>query len=182
MVMNMELMILHQIQNLHTPWLDPIMIGVSTLGNGGTLWIAIALLMLCFKKTRKCGIIMAVSMLGCYVLGNLVIKNLVARTRPFRVDETVQLLIAMPGEYSFPSGHTMNSFTAATVIFAHFKKPGIVAILLAVIIAFSRMYLFVHYPTDILAGFLIGVGMALFVLWLSKQNQVKRIFDKNISL
>lgn len=157
----MELEILHAIQELHTDWLNAIMILVTTLGNGGIIWIALSLVLVVPKRTRVCGFTMMGAMLLSFLLGNLLLKNLIARPRPFMVDTSVTLLIPKPGEYSFPSGHTLNSVTAATVIFLYFKKAGIGAYVLAALIAFSRLYLFVHYPTDILGGILLGIIDAL---------------------
>lgn len=159
----MELEILHAIQELHTDWLDAFMILVTTLGNGGIIWIALSLVLVVPKRTRACGLTMMGAMLLSFLLGNLLLKNLIARPRPFMVDSSVSLLIPKPGEYSFPSGHTLNSVTAATVIFLYFKKAGIGAYVLAALIAFSRLYLFVHYPTDILGGILLGIIDALIV-------------------
>lgn len=156
----MELSILHTIQSIHTPWLDPVMIFVSFLGNGGLFWIALSVILVCFKRTRRCGVLMMIAMAVCFVAGNLAIKNLVARPRPFVVDPSVILKVPIPGEYSFPSGHTMNGFSAATVIFLHNRKAGTAALCFAALIAFSRMYLFVHFPTDILGGLIIGVSAA----------------------
>lgn len=159
----MEFEILYRIQEMHTGFLNPLMIGVSALGNGGMIWILIALVLLFFKKTRRCGLLMLLSMAVCFITGNLCIKNLVQRPRPCQIDTAVRLLIPMPGEYSFPSGHTLHGFTAATIIFLHNKKAGIAALLLAAVIAFSRMYLFVHFPTDILGGIILGVAAAVIV-------------------
>lgn len=159
----MELQILQMIQSVNTPWLDPIMIFVSAIGNSGIFWILTALILLVFKKTRKCGVFMLITMAICFIVGNLGIKNIVARERPFTVATDIVLKIPIPSEYSFPSGHTMNGFAAATTIFLFYKKPGIFALLLASLIAFSRMYLFVHYPTDILGGIVIGAGAANLV-------------------
>lgn len=159
----MEFEILYRIQEMHTEFLNPLMIGVSALGNGGMIWILIALVLLFFKKTRRCGLLMLLSMAVCFITGNLCIKNLVQRPRPCQIDTAVRLLIPMPGEYSFPSGHTLHGFTAATIIFLHNKKAGIAALLLAAVIAFSRMYLFVHFPTDILGGIILGVAAAVIV-------------------
>ena len=102
MGIKMELSILHALQNIHAPWLDPVMIFVSFLGNGGLFWIALSVLLVCFKKTRRCGILMMAAMALCFVAGNLLLKNLIARPRPFIVDPTVILKVPMPGEYSFP--------------------------------------------------------------------------------
>ena len=161
----MELQILHMIQGWHTDWLSAIMIFFTKLGDEGFLWIAVSIVLLLFPKTRKCGVAMALSMLLTTILGNKIIKNIVARPRPFAVDESVKLLIEQPGQYSFPSGHTANGFTAAVSIFLFYKKPGIAALVVAGIIAFSRMYLFVHYPTDILGGIVLGTLDAALVYW-----------------
>lgn len=159
----MEINILYAIQQLHTPWLDAVMIVLSALGNGGLIWIALSLVLALIPKTRRCGLTMIAAMALSFLLGNLMIKNIVARPRPFYMVSDITLLITEPAEYSFPSGHTLNGFTAATVLFCHYRKGGIAALLLAAVIAFSRMYLFVHYPTDILGGLLLGVFDALFV-------------------
>ncbi len=159
----MEFEILYAIQNIHTPVLDKIMVGITTLGDGGVFWILTAVLMLCFKKTRRCGAWVLITMAICYLVGNLGLKNIIQRPRPCSIDTSIPLLIPFPGEFSFPSGHTLHAFAAATAIFLHFKKPGIAALVLATLIAFSRMYLFVHFPTDILGGIVIGVGMAVLI-------------------
>lgn len=165
----MELEILHAIQNMHTDWLSPIMIFVSALGNHGIFWIILGLVLFFIPKTRRCGGIMLISMALSYLLGNIILKNVIGRGRPFTVDSTVQLLIPEPGEFSFPSGHTLNGFTAATALYLHYHKAGIAALLFAGLIAFSRMYLFVHYPTDILAGIILGVADAVLVYMLAKR-------------
>lgn len=166
----MELEILHAIQQLHTSLLDAVMVFLSMLGDGGLIWLAISIVMLFFKKTRRCGLTIMGAMALSFLLGNLLIKNLVARPRPCAVDSSVALLIPFPSEYSFPSGHTLHGFTAATVLFLHFRKAGIAALLLAASIAFSRLYLFVHYPTDILGGILLGVLDAMIVYTIVKKS------------
>ena len=158
-----ELELLHLIQNIHMPFLDEFMVFVSALGNHGMVWIAIAVVFLFGKKTRRCGLLMLISMLICLALGNGFLKNAIGRARPCWVDDTVQMLIAVPQDYSFPSGHTMHGFTAAVMIWLHNKKVGAAALVLAGVIAFSRLYLFVHYPTDVLAGFCIGTAVAMLV-------------------
>lgn len=170
----MEFEILYAIQEIHREWLDTLMVFVSTLGNGGMIWILSGVAMLCFKRSRKCGWLLLLSMAVCYILGNLGIKNLVQRARPCTIDPTVQLLIPHPSEYSFPSGHTLHSFAAATMIFFHYKRTGILALVLASLIAFSRMYLFVHFPTDILGGIILGVLAAAAVFYLSVKSAERK--------
>ncbi|MED9903056.1 MAG: phosphatase PAP2 family protein [Lachnospiraceae bacterium] len=162
----MELEILYAIQGWHTELLDKVMVFISALGNGGLIWIAISVVLLIPQKTRRMGFTMMGAMALSYLLGNLMLKNLIGRARPCVVDTSVTLLIPQPGEYSFPSGHTLNGFTAATVIFLYSKKAGIPALVFAAAIAFSRLYLFVHYPTDILGGILLGVADAVIVYML----------------
>lgn len=170
----MEFEILYTIQRMHNALLDVFMSVVSSLANSGIIWIVIALGMMCSRKTRKCGLLVLVCMLICLLAGNIGLKNIVARQRPCWIDPSIQLLIPVPRDYSFPSGHTMHSFTAAVMIFFHFKKVGIAALILAAVIAFSRMYLFVHFPTDILGGLVIGVLVAVLVNWLDgKLEKIK---------
>ncbi len=144
---------------------DAVMLFFSAINDSGILWIAVALVLICLKNHRKTGIIVAVGLLLGLFFGNLIVKNLVVRPRPCWIDQSVQLLIENPKDYSFPSGHTLSSFIAAFVLLDRDKRLGIPAICVAAVIAFSRMYLFVHFPTDILGGIalaaLIFVGMKI---------------------
>lgn len=183
MGIKMDFEILYRIQEMHNAFLDPLMIGVSALGNGGLIWLLAAAVLLFFRKTRRCGMLMLISMAVCFLLGNLCIKNLVQRPRPCQIDTAVALLIPMPGEYSFPSGHTLHSFTASVMVFLHYRRAGIAALLLAALIAFSRMYLFVHFPTDILGGMILGILVALAVYaacgrWMTEFERSKRNQDE----
>lgn len=167
--MGIELQLLHMLQGLHEEWLDAVMIFVTTLGNGGFIWIVLSVVLIVIPRTRKCGLGMLLAMAITFLLGNLILKNIIARPRPFAVDTSVMLLIPKPSEYSFPSGHTSSSFAAACTLYAYYRKPGVAALLVAGMIAFSRMYLFVHYPTDILGGMLIGGLIALLVFRYTKK-------------
>lgn len=170
----MELEFLHMLQGWHTDWLDAVMVFVTKLGDAGLLWIGIGLILAIIPKTRKCGILVLISMAVSFLLGNLILKNLIGRARPFHVDNSVTLLIPEPSEYSFPSGHTLNGFTASVMIFLHYKKPGILAIIFAALIAFSRMYLFVHYPTDIIGGIALGIFDAVLVYMVAKKVTARK--------
>ncbi len=153
----MEIQILNLIQNLRTPLGDIIVPFITRLGNAGIIWIILTLVLLLIPKTRKTGVIMTVALLVDLVLCNLLLKNLVARTRPFDVNTAVQLLVAKPQDYSFPSGHTAASFASVTALYlAGEKKMWKAALVLAVLIALSRLYLYVHYPTDIIGGVIFG--------------------------
>ncbi len=165
---------LFALQEIHNPLLDKLMIFFSTLGNAGILWIAVALGCLIFPKSRKCGIQMFVSMLVVLFIGNLVLKNLFHRDRPCWICPDVPLLVDSPKDFSFPSGHSMNSFTSALTIFFYDKKAGTVALITAALIAFSRLYNFVHFPTDVFTGIFIGIGVAIAVNYFYKKWEKKR--------
>ena len=109
------------------------------------------------------------------LVGNGILKPLVGRLRPFEIREGIELIIKAPGGYSFPSGHTVSSVVGATVLTRANKKFGYVAIPLAVLIAFSRMYLFVHFPTDILAGAVLGFAIGFAVVSVGNRliNKIK---------
>lgn len=154
----MELRILDFLQTIHTPLLDKILAFITSLGNAGIIWIVLAVVLLILPKTRKTGIIVAAALLMDLVLCNLILKNLVARVRPYDVNTAIAILIKKPLDFSFPSGHTAASFAAMTALFlAKMKKAWIAALVLAVLIAFSRLYFYVHYPTDVLGGAVVGI-------------------------
>jgi len=142
-----------------SPVMDKIMVFITTLGNGGAIWITTAILMLCSKKYRKTGFMLALGLIGSLVIGNLILKPSVARLRPFQLREGISLLIDAPHDYSFPSGHTLASFISCTILLIKEKKIGIISLMLAILIAFSRLYLYVHFPTDILGGIAFGIAI-----------------------
>ena len=168
--MNWEFDWLYALQQIHNPVLDKIMVALSTIGNAGILWIVLTVILLIMKKTRRCGAQMALAMLLTFIIGNLVLKNMISRDRPCWIDPTVALLVKNPTDFSFPSGHSMNGFTASVSILLCDKKLGIAAVILAAAIAFSRLYNFVHFPTDVIAGIVIGIVSALFVNYLFQRK------------
>ena len=156
--MSIELKILDWFQTLHTPVLDKIMTSITKLGDAGIFWIILTLLFLIIPKMRKTGIIMAAALIMDLLICNVAVKNLVARTRPYDVNTGIQLLVAKLHDYSFPSGHTAASFASVTALyFAGEKKLWKPALVLACLIAVSRLYLYVHYPTDVLGGMVFGI-------------------------
>ena len=136
--------------------MDGLSVLVSTLGNGGMAWIFACIMLLLFPRTRKIGVAVALA-LAIEAVACAVLKVMIARPRPFMIDRDIKLLIAAPADYSFPSGHTGASFAAAYAMRSGGWKLSVPAFLLASMIAFSRMYLMVHYPSDILAGIVIGM-------------------------
>ena len=162
--MSLDWSILHFIQNHMTcPLLDFLMPKITALGNSGMIWILAAVGLLCTRKYRRQGALLLIGLLTGALLGNVFLKNFFARPRPCWLDDSVQLLIAIPQDYSFPSGHTLASATGAAMLAQTDRRFGWAAIPLAVLIAFSRLYLYVHFPSDVLAGAVIGVGIGVVV-------------------
>ena len=167
--MDWEFDILYAIQSIRTPFLDKVMAFLSTIGDAGVLWIVIGVVLCVSKKYRRGGHADAFGRAFELYSGQSDNKNMVDRLRPCQIDETVSLIVKIPFDSSFPSGHTLNGITAAVTLMFIDKRMGIPAIVLAVLIAFSRMYNFMHFPTDVLAGAVLGVVSAVFVNFLFKR-------------
>ncbi|NLK39439.1 MAG: phosphatase PAP2 family protein [Clostridiales bacterium] len=147
--------------------LDLFMKIITTLGDAGILWILACLVMLIFKKTRIVGIAGAISLIAEFLCVNVVLKNIIQRARPYEVIEGLNILIATPHDYSFPSGHAGSAFAVAIVMLLMLpKRWGIPALIMASLMALSRLYVGVHFPTDVIAGALIGMGTAFFSVFL----------------
>lgn len=147
---------------------------VTSLADKGWFWLAASFLLLFFKKTRAVGVASLLSIAVCFFITNMVLKGWVARPRPDDVMAAIEPLIRTPRDFSFPSGHTTVSFACALVCFRMLPgKYGIPALVLAGMIGFSRLYLGVHYPSDVLGGFLValaGSGVSVKVL---KRNRIE---------
>ncbi|MBQ7784015.1 MAG: phosphatase PAP2 family protein [Oscillospiraceae bacterium] len=156
-------------ENLRCGFLDAVLPFITRLGNAGLIWIVIALAFTVSKKYRRLGVVMIIGLLVSLVTGNLLLKNLIARPRPFIVNEAAVLIIPPPSDYSFPSGHTFSSFISAVILSMHSKKFAAAAIPLAVVMGFSRLYLYVHFPTDVLAGMLLGIALGIAVFRLCRK-------------
>lgn len=168
----MEINILNEIAKIHNPFLDKIMTKMSMLGSGGIFFIIIALILLLNKKTIKIGLTMSLALVLCAIVGNGILKPYFSRIRPY-MKEMIPIIINPPSGYSFPSGHTYSAFAAATVINIYNKKWGILFYIFAVLMGFSRMYLYVHYPTDVLAGMILGILIGIIS---------KKIIDKTVKV
>lgn len=149
---------------------------ITHLGDEGYLWIAMGVVLLFFKKTRPIGFTVLVSLLLDFLTINVVLKELVARPRPFVVNELIEPLVGGVSPYrSFPSGHSGGSFAAMFALYRWVpKKIGIPALFLASLVALSRLYVGVHYPTDILAGFVIGFVCSALAYAIVKMVMNKR--------
>ena len=144
---------------VRNPVLNPIMTVITSLGNAGIIWILLTAALLIPKKTRKIGCMSACALLASLLFNNILLKNLVARVRPYNAIEALIPIVSKPSEYSFPSGHAGSSFASAWVLYRRLpKRFGIPALVLAGLIGVSRLYVGVHYPTDVLAGLISGIG------------------------
>jgi undecaprenyl-diphosphatase len=160
---NFDIGILYWLQDhVVCSFMTPVMKIATTLGNGGIIWILLCLALMIPKSTRKIGITAALALAIVSILNNIIIKNIVARPRPFTYAD-IELLINAPKSYSFPSGHAASSFATATAVFLGNRNLGIVALVIAALIAFSRMYLFVHYPSDVCVGAIEGIFTAIII-------------------
>lgn len=167
LIYNLDFAVLDFIQeNLRCRFLDMLMPPVTLLGNGGIMWIIIALALTISKKHRRAGIIMIAGLIVCLLTGNILLKNAIERLRPFIQNPEIQLLIPPPSGFSFPSGHSFSSFISAVILSKYNRRLAPAALITASLIAFSRIYLYVHFPTDILCGAALGIilGIAVYKL------------------
>lgn len=178
-ITNLDMSVLNFIyDNIRCAFLDVLMPLITLFGESGIFFIAIAVLLLISRKTRKTGITLGLSLLIGLVVCNLTLKPLIARPRPYTVRTDVIMLVEALSDYSFPSGHTVAAFEAATVMMIRHRKVGIAFLVLAILIAFSRLYLFVHYPTDVLAGAVLGIASGVAAA-LAVNAVYKRFQSKN---
>ncbi len=154
---------------LRGPVLDPVMTTVTHLGDAGIVWVLMSIVLLAVKRTRKVGLCCFLALLVMLIVNNYVIKVLVDRARPYEVVEGLTAIVPLPVDASFPSGHTAAGIAAAVVLIGETKaRYWIPALLLALLVAFSRMYVGVHYPTDVLGGAVLGILYGLAGLALGR--------------
>ncbi len=174
-----DLPILDWIQShLQSGFMDTLMPIITLFGDAGIFWIACAVILLLIPKYRKAGLSMGIALLLGVLVCNVTMKPLFHRIRPYDykqqyLDTLVPLLVERQHDFSFPSGHTIASFEACTALMLRSKRLGIPATLLAILIAFSRLYLYVHYPTDVIASVILGIGFGFLGTWI-----VNGLWDK----
>ncbi len=161
--MGVELDILNAIHSISSPAMDSIMLGITYASTHAAVWLILAALLMFSQRYRKTGAAMIVAVAVSYIVCDLVLKPLICRERPCDLSG-FELLVSIPDSYSFPSGHTMSSFAAATVLMISNRRLGIAAMAFAAMVGVSRLYLFVHWPTDVVAGALIGIVLAVLLL------------------
>lgn len=180
---NFEIGILDFIADkLGCAFLDFLMPIITLFGDGGIFWIACAVIMLFFKSTRKTALTMGLALIMGLLVCNVTLKPLVGRIRPYDVNTDVVLLVDRLSDFSFPSGHTVASFEAAvTLMICERRRFGYPALALAFLIAFSRLYLYVHYPTDVLTSIVLGTLFA-FISYLTVNALFRRFAPKKDEL
>ena len=155
--------------------LNPFMIRFTNLGEFGLIWIIITVLLLIPKKSRRAGICSALALVASLCVTNFFLKNYVARVRPYEVVEGLTSLLGPVGEWSFPSGHASSGFAAAAAIYkSRPKRVGVPCIILAALLAWSRLYVGVHYPSEVIGGAIIGALLGLIVFWIFGEREYKR--------
>ena len=162
-------------ENLRSAFLDGVIPIITALGDYGLIWLLCIGVLLCRKETRQTGLGMLIALALALVIGNFCLKPLVARSRPVIDALVTQPLpgIRPPDTFSFPSGHTGSSVGAAVALWIGNHKWGTAAIVLALLISFSRLYLCVHYPTDVLVSILLGILYGVAGQWLAKKIMEK---------
>lgn len=158
-----ELAVLEWLQGA-APALDGLMEAVSLLATYSAVWLILAFVLTCTKDYRRAGVAIIVSVAAAYIVSDLILKPLVDRARPYEVAD-FELIVAAATTSSFPSGHVASSFAAATALFIYNKKAGAAAAAFACLVGVSRMYLYLHWPTDVLAGAIIGIAVAVLCVW-----------------
>lgn len=191
--LHFDLSIFEWIQTVQGTFLDKIMIAITTLGEGGIIFILLALALICTKKYRKAGVAVLVALVVMEIGNNLILKEIFARPRPFNLAEIDPVkyawwaeayrfpaLVSEPSSYSFPSGHTSSAFAAAIAVLWYDRKIGIPTTVFAFIMGFTRIYVEVHYPTDVLFGAVFGVLYALIGVLIMKvlYPQIEKLFAK----
>ena len=168
--MDFEFNILDYIQlNMKSEIMDCIMVIWSYLGHLSFIWILITFILLICKKTRRIGIACVIGFVLCLIIANGIIKPIVGRIRPYDINTTITLLTAKEIDYSFPSGHTVYAMCYAAIFFRKNKIVGTVTFVFAAIMGFSRLYLYMHFPTDVIFGAILGIVIGIYSVYLESK-------------
>ncbi|MBR2109587.1 MAG: phosphatase PAP2 family protein [Ruminococcus sp.] len=178
-IQSFDFTILNAIQDsLRCAFLDGFAVFLSYITTSGIIWIAIAVILLFFRKTRAAGILLLGALALSFLTSELLLKLLIQRPRPFVVNPNITLLITPPTGTSFPSSHSCLAAASATVLLVKKRWLGVIALIMTLCIAFSRLYLYFHFPSDVLCGLLLGVICALIMLWIGKITHLDNRLSK----
>ncbi len=158
--MQWEFDLLYFLQGIHNPVLDAICVFLNYAGDGPAL-ILLMFCLLIFLKDKRPGFTIMLALLFSLLFCNIILKNSFHRDRPCWIDPSVDVLIPIPKDFSFPSGHSSATFATALAVLHYYRRWGIFAIIMAAIVGLSRLYLFVHFPTDVLVGIMSGITAGL---------------------
>ena len=156
-------------ENIRNPILSRIFVPLTIIGNSGVFLVVVGIIMCIIKKTRRIGMVFLASIVIGFIINDIVIKNIVRRIRPFEAISALEILVKAPKSFSFPSGHTASFFAAATSLFYNSRRNAFVSLVIATAMGFSRMYVGVHYPSDVLAGMVVGVTSGAASIYLYKR-------------
>ncbi|MPQ43615.1 phosphatase PAP2 family protein [Clostridium tarantellae] len=170
-IQNLDTYILFWIQNnIHSNIMNKFMSFITSLSNLGVLWILLSLFLLCKKKFRIIGILTLFAIILNTILGEGLLKHIAQRPRPFNTLSTLNIIITKPKGFSFPSGHTSTAFAAAFMLSYYFKKYKLPIFILAIFTGLSRIYLLVHYPSDVICGVILGFISFSIIMYLYKRT------------
>ena len=180
-LLSFDLSVFQWIQGIQNGFLDALMVGITTLGNAGAVFIVLGFVLLFTKKHRKAGLAVLVALIVMLLCSDLFLKEFFARVRPFNLVESnpekyaawaaeyvFPELVYKPSSFSFPSGHTASAFAAATALLWHSRKWGIPTMIFAAVMGFSRIYVQVHYCTDVIGGVVSGIICAVIAVVIVK--------------
>ena len=168
-IQKIDFALLDAIQTIRSGFIDRLMVFFTHLGDKRFIWILAAAVLLCIRRYRQCAVTMLFGLFMQVLIGNHLLKNIFCRSRPCWISPIDDMLVRIPRDYSFPSGHTMSCFTAATILMLYDKRLGIPAFIIGSIIAFSRLYLYVHFPIDVLGGAVLGIILGLGASWTARR-------------
>lgn len=166
---------------IQNKYLDKAMPIITGMGNMGIIWFVIALALMLDKPYREIGNIVVLTLIISTIVGEGIVKHIVRRARPCNFYNNFNLLIEKPLSYSFPSGHTLSSFAVAEVLSKYWSQYKFIFIGIALLIALSRLYLYVHYPTDVIAGIVIGILCSKLVFMILQRDYITKliVFGQN---
>lgn len=156
-------------------YLDRLMPIVTSMGNVGFIWIVISGILVLNKPYRSIGNMVILTLIVSTIIGEGIVKHIVRRVRPCNYQNSINILISKPMSYSFPSGHTVSSFAVAETLSAYFSQYRLIFMGIAFLIAFSRIYLYVHYPTDVIAGIIIGILCSKLIFIILQAGYLSRL-------
>lgn len=160
---------------IQNKYLDKLMPVVTSMGNLGIVWIIMAAALILDKPYRSIGDVVILTLIISTIVGEGIVKHIVRRVRPCNEKSSLNMLISKPMSYSFPSGHTLSSFAAAEVLSMYFTEYKLIFMIIAFLIALSRIYLYVHYPTDVIAGIILGILCSKLIFIILQEGFIEKV-------